>query len=280
MPRVIIVGCGFLGEAAADFFCAEGWDVLGLCASEESANRLAGKPYASGVQDVRREFSADPDWRGADALVHCVSSGRGGGADAYRAVYLDGLLNALTAFQPRRALFTGSTSVYGQTDGSWVDENSETSPSRETSRILLDAEGVALAAGGYVARLSGLYGPGRSVLLRKFLSGESVIEGDGSRWINQIHRDDAARAITHLFLHRADPGLYNVSDDTPATQREVYGWLSDLTERPLPPHGEPDLTRKRGWSSKRICNARLRATGWVPVYDSYRAALPHLLPAK
>ncbi len=275
MPRVIIVGCGFLGEAAADFFSADGWDVLGLCARAESAARLSGKPYEVRAMDITREVTTDASWRGADALVHCASSGRGG-EEAYRAVYLEGLLNVLTAFQPRRTLFTGSTSVYAQTDGSRVDETSETKPDRATGKILREAEGVALASGGYVARLSGIYGPGRSVLRRKFLAGEAVIEGDGARWINQIHRDDAARAIRHLFTTRTATGIYNVSDNTPATQREVYGWLAEHFHQPLPPAGEPDLDRKRGWTSKRVSNAKLRATGWQPVFPGYRDALASL----
>ncbi|HRJ71995.1 MAG TPA: NAD-dependent epimerase/dehydratase family protein [Terrimicrobiaceae bacterium] len=275
MPKVIIAGCGFLGEAAADLFSGIGWSVLGLCASADSAARLAGKSYPVRVTDISRPFTMDPHWHGADVLIHCASSGRGG-PDAYRAVYLDGLLNAITAIQPRRTLFTGSTSVYAQADGSVVDESSETKPDRETGRILLDAEGVALASGGYVARLSGLYGPGRSVLLRKFLAGEAVIEGDGTRWINQIHRDDAARAIVHLFATRADPGVYNVSDNTPATQRDVYQWLADFFHRPLPPSGAPDPDRKRGLTSKRVSNQKIRLTGWQPVFGSFREAIPEL----
>jgi len=271
---VIIAGCGFLGETAADLFSGAGWQVLGLCAHEASAARLAGKPYEVRALDLTRPFTLE-SWRGADALIHCASSA-GGDAEAYRAVYLEGLLNAIAAFHPRRTLFTSSTSVYAQNDGSWVDETSETAPARDTGRVLLEAEGVALASGGYVARLSGLYGPGRSVLRQKLLSGEARLEAGGSRWINQIHRDDAARALFHLFSARAASGIYNVSDNTPATQREVYGWLAEHFQKPPPPEGEPDPHRKRGVTSKRVSNARLRSTGWAPLFPGYRDALGSL----
>jgi nucleoside-diphosphate-sugar epimerase len=141
---------------------------------------------------------------------------------------------------------------------------------------MLDAEAVALSAGGLVARLSGLYGPGRSILMRKFLSGEAVIEGDGLRWINQIHRDDAARAVVHLLTESVTPGIYNVSDNTPATQVEVYTWLANYFRRPLPGKGEPDPNRKRGSTSKRVSNAKLRETGWSPAFPAYRDAIPSL----
>jgi nucleoside-diphosphate-sugar epimerase len=272
---VVIVGCGFLGEAAADLFLESGWDVLGICATPESAARFASKAYEVRAVDITGRFSIDLAWRDVEALVHCAGPDRAIPA-AYGRIYVDGLTNVLTGFAPRQVLFTASTSVYAQADGSWVNEASETRPDRETGRILLEAEAIARDAGGFVARLSGLYGPGRSVLMRKFLSGQAVIEGDGLRWINQIHRDDAARAVVHLLTHSAPPGIYNVTDSTPATQLEVYSWLADHFHRPLPPTGPPDLDRKRGWTNKRVSNARLCETGWRPAFPAYRDAIRFL----
>ncbi len=275
MPKVIVIGCGFLGEVTADLFFEAGWSVLGLCSNAESAARLTGKPFEIRALDITREFSIGGPWRHADALIHCAST-RGGDLEAYRSVYLDGLLNAVTAFQPRRSLFCSSTSVYAQTDGSMVNEESEARPTKDQGLTLRDAEGVSLACGGYVARLAGLYGPGRSVLLRKFLAREAEIEGDGSRWINQIHRDDAARALFHLFAHRAETGIYNIADDRPSTQREVYGWLAEYYQQPSPPSTDQPRPSRRGWTNKRVANHKLRSTGWAPSYPSFREALPYL----
>ena len=276
--QIVIAGCGFLGEAAAGFFLEAGWRVLGLCATAESAARLAGQPFPVAVIDISKPMIAPAGWEHPDVVVHCASSGRGG-ADAYRAVYRDGLEHLRDAFSPRRLIFTGSTSVYSQVDGGWVSEDSPAEPDRETGRVLLEAEKIALDGGGIVARLAGIYGPGRSVLLKKFLDGSAVLEAGGNRWINQIHRDDGARALLQLAQNEAASGIYNVCDDTPTTQREIYGWIADFLNRPLPPEGPADLNRKRGWTSKRISNARLRAVGWSPRYTGYRDALPELAGA-
>jgi nucleoside-diphosphate-sugar epimerase len=275
LPKIVIAGCGFLGEAAADLFFGNGWNVFGVCASSKSASRLSAKRYEVRAFDITRTFSVPSHWRGADILVHCAGPELSV-PEAYRSIYVDGLSNALAAVEPRRLLFVGSTSVYAQVDGRWVDETSETKPERETGRILLQAESIALTYGGFVARLSGLYGPGRSVIMRKFLSGDAMIEGDGLRWINQIHRDDAVRAIEHLLTKPAHPGVYNVSDSLPARQSEVYTWLADFFQRSLPPSGEPDFNRKRGWTNKRVSNAKLRETGWRPHFPDYRAAIASL----
>jgi nucleoside-diphosphate-sugar epimerase len=132
----------------------------------------------------------------------------------------------------------------------------------------LDAEKLTLAAGGVVARLAGIYGPNRSVILKKFLSGEAVIEEDGRRFLNQIHRDDAARAIFHLVTTRTT-GVFNVSDSKPLSQLECYEALSRIFNRPLPPSGPRDMNRKRGWTHKRVSNAKLRDSGWEPEFLSF-----------
>ena len=193
-----------------------------------------------------------------------------------------GVQHLAEILQPRQLLFTSSTSVYAQTDGSWVTEESAAEPDRETGQILRETEDYVLAQGGTIARLAGIYGPGRSVLLRKFFNGEAVIEADGSRWINQAHRDDIATALRHLVRERT-PGIFNVSDNEPLPQRAIYEWLAARFDRPLPPSGPIDPSRKRGWTNKRVSNQRLRALGWAPRFLSFFEAVagdPRLLEAR
>lgn len=275
MSHLLLVGCGFVGEATADLFHAAGWQVTAWTASEESAQRLASKPYPVAAQDIADGASltaARNRMAPVDLLVDCVSSGRGG-SEAYRRVYLEGARGLLAIFPRARFLFTGSTSVYAQTDGGWVDETSPAEPDRETGRILRETEDLVTAHGGATARLAGLYGPGRSVLLRKFLDGEGVIEGDGLRWINFCHRDDAAGALFALgTVPILEPGVYNVADDTPLTQLDCYRALAEAAGLPLPPFGPVDLGRKRGWTSKRVRNARMRSLlAWKPLFPSFTA---------
>ena len=274
--RVVLAGCGFLGEVAAGLFFKSGWQVLGLCATAETAARLASLPFPVRVADISKPLSTLEGWSSVDLLIHCASSG-GGDAQDYRSVYRDGLENLVAGFAPGRVIFTGSTSVYDQQNGEVVDENSPTEPLRETAKILLEAEAVALRAGGIVARLGGIYGPGRSMFLRKFAEGTAVVEAGGERFINLIHRDDAARALLHLADPQVQAGIYNVCDNYPPTQRVLYGWISEFLGQPMPPDGPIDPYRKRGLNNKRVCNLKLRSIGWAPEFPSFREALPSLV---
>jgi len=273
MARILIAGCGYVGQATADLFHEAGWTVEGWTGSRESAGRLAGKPYPVYALDITERVQVCTCAGTFDAVIHCASSG-GGNADTYHQVYLNGARNLLDRFDSSMVVFTSSSSVYAQTDGSWVTEESETKPTRETGRTLLEAENLVLARGGIVARLAGIYGPGRSALLSKFLSGEATVDPESDRFINQVHRDDIAAALFFL-LDRQPQGkqIYNVVDDQPIRQSECYRWLAEKLNRPLPSVGKSPRRYKRGDSNKRVSNAKLRKLGWTPRYPTFADAM-------
>ncbi len=284
MPRVLIAGCGYVGTATADLFHGAGWEVEGWVARASSppggrarpAASLRGRNTQAGSSHHRAVDISD---RGAlaaaaskfDLVIHCASSG-GGGPAAYRQVYLEGARHLFKELRPRKFIFTSSTSVYAQQGGEWVDEESEAEPAHETGRILREAEELVRQNGGVVARLAGIYGPGRSALLRKFLSGEARIEGEGGRFLNQVHRDDIAAALL-LLAHLPNESIVNVADDEPMTQRACYEWLAARLGRPVPPTTDAPTQRKRGASNKRVGNAKLRALGWVPRFPTFPSGI-------
>lgn len=281
MPRVLIAGCGYLGRAVADLFVEKGWEVEGWTKSAESAQQLSTKPYPVLAVDLALEHRVRAQAENFDAVIHCAST-RGGDVGLYRHVYLDGARRLLERFTGSRILFTSSTSVYAQTNGEWITEESDAEPKHERGKILRKAEDLVLANLGIVIRLGGIYGPGRSALLKKFLTGDAVLDLGSDRFANQIHRDDATAAI-QLLLQRGESarGVYNVVDDEPILRSECYRWLATKLSRPLPPTGRSTSKQKRGESNKRVSNAKLRAIGWVPRYPSFadgmeRSVLPNL----
>ena len=274
MPRILIAGCGYVGEATADLFHSAGWKVEGWVHSNESAERLSVKPYSTQVIDVSRHADVGKYAGAFDAVIHCVSS-RGGDVEAYRQIYLEGARHLLETFLKAKILFTSSTSVYAQREGSWVTEESETKPLRETSRILLEVEKLILEKGGIVARLAGIYGPGRSALLTKFVNGMATIAPSNDRFVNQAHRDDIASALFLLLNREAltSGQIYNVTDDQPLLQSACYGWLAQRLNRPLPPIRRSEQPRRRGDTNKRVSNAKLRRLGWTSQYPTFSNAM-------
>jgi nucleoside-diphosphate-sugar epimerase len=187
---------------------------------------------------------------------------------------LNGARNLLDRFVGTKMLFTSSTSVYAQCDGSWVTEESETKPAREAGRVLLETENVVLGRGGTVARLSGIYGPGRAALLSKFLAGMAIIDPENDRFVNQVHRDDIASALFLLVSGEwQERQIYNVVDNQPILQSDCYRWLAQRLNRPLPPIRKLTEQRKRGDTNKRVSNAKLRSLGWTLQYPTFAEAM-------
>lgn len=267
--RVLVIGAGYVGLELGRRLAGCGHEVFGLRRGAAAAPCLeaAGlKPLAADITrpETLAGLPSQFDW-----VANCVSAGRGGAED-YRRVYLDGtrnLLRWLSASPPGKFVYTGSTGVYGQNDGSVVDESAPVEPPSETGRVLAMTEAELLAAArergfpAVVLRVAGIYGPGRGWWFKQFLEGAARIEGDGGRYLNMIHRDDAAGCV-QAALERGRPGeIYNAVDDEPVTQRDFFAWLAGRLGRPPPPAGMEAAAGgpKRGVSNKRVSNRKLKA---------------------
>ncbi len=278
--RVLIVGCGYIGLPLAAELVCQGHQVTGLRRTRTAEADLRAAGITPCYVDITRpaDLAALPasfDW-----IVNCVAAS--GSADEYHRTYLDGtrnLLAWLSASPPKKFVYTSSTSVYGQTDGSCVEETSAAEPGIETGRALVQTERVLLEAvrqqkfPAVILRLAGIYGPGRGYWLRQFLAGAARLEGDGSRVLNMIHRDDVAGAVV-AALQRGQPGqIYNAADDEPVTQLMLFEWLAKTLGKPLPPAvlEDPGAARKRGLTSKRVSNRKLKfELGYQLKYATFR----------
>lgn len=280
--RVLIVGCGYVGLPLGTELARQGHEVFGLRRSNTGSAQLlaAGiKPVTADVTQpaTLKELAGPFDW-----VVNCVSSSRGG-AEEYRDVYLQGtrnLLGWLAPSPPQKFVYTSSTSVYGQTDGSAVKESSPTEPVAETGRILVETEKLLLDAAqqknfpAVILRVAGIYGPERGHLFQQYLRNEAKIAGKGERFINMIHLDDVAGAII-TALRSGKPGdVFNAVDDEPIAQIHFFRWLSETLGKEMPPFAseEENAARKRGLTNKKIQNRRLKMElGYRFKYPNFRA---------
>jgi nucleoside-diphosphate-sugar epimerase len=267
--RVLIAGVGYVGLPLGAELARLGHEVLGL----RRSSALDDAMQAAGIQPVHGDITRFETLAGLprqfDWVVNCAATGGGSVAD-YRRLYAQGtqnLVHWLAEQPPKKFVYTSSTGVYGQDDGSWVDETSVTQPAAETASILVEAEDILRAAvrqnnfPAVILRVAGIYGPNRGHLLKQFLRGEARIEGDGLRHLNMIHRDDLITAVI-AALERGRPGeIYNVVDDEPVPQSEFFRWLAARLNRPPPPKASAveAAARKRGVTNKRISNRKLKA---------------------
>lgn len=277
MSTVAILGCGYVGRALGSELVNRGHRVLGMCRSDDglAAAEAAGLTAVRGDVTERSDLAAV---EAADTVVFAASSG-GGGEDAARSVYVDGLRTVLDAVsdwaqEPTRLVYTSSTGVYGDHDGDRVDEETECRPATPKARVLAEAEAIARGAtergiAPIVARLGGIYGPGR-YRLERYLDGP-ITEG----YVNIVHQADVARALRLLLEadSAAVPETVLVVDNEPVWKPTLAAWLAERCGR-APPETRPptddvaSARRRRG--QKRCSNERLRALGYEFRYPTYR----------
>jgi len=267
--RVLVAGAGYVGLRLAERLASDGATVFAL--RRRPAQLPASLTPITANLLAPRELEALPS--DLDFVVYSVSPDAHD-AQAYRRAYLEGLTHllqsrALARRDACRVLFTSSTAVYGQSDGSVVDEASETLPGSFSGKTLLDAENLLRQSGRphVVLRLAGIYGPGRDRLVRQALAGEARYPAQAS-YTNRIHREDCAGALRHLMSLSEPDSLYLGVDHEPAELRAVQEFIAETTQTPAPRLG--DASRRSRGGNKRCSSHKLRQSGYQFVFPTFR----------
>lgn len=193
--------------------------------------------------------------------------------------------------------YLSATSVYGNHHGQWVDENTPCNPTsaRGLHRQIAENAWINLSKKTglpiHIFRLSGIYGPGRSVLDRIQNSHDKhlpqVIEKPG-HCFSRIHVADIIQVITASIHQSTRPKknpqftlqIYNVADDLPATASDVmrYGYaLLNRSPPPSTPFEQAELT-PMGKSfyddHKKVSNQRIKEELGIKLqYPTYKEGL-------
>lgn len=276
---VLVLGAGYVGEALLRRLADVGCPSYAL-------RRSFGQPppgaraIAADLTDPEALTKLPTDLR---FIVYLLSPDASTD-EAYRRAYVTGLERLLESDAVRcspleRILFASSTAVYGQTDGSLVDEESPTEPGSFSGQRLLEAEAALRASGvpSVVLRFAGIYGPGRQRLLTSVREGTATV-GTRPHITNRMHRDDCAGFLLHLMQLENPEPLYVGVDDEPSDLRVVLEWLAQTLGAPPPRTSDAGNVRERG-GNKRCSNRRLRASGYQLLYPTFREGYAALVRA-
>ena len=225
--HILIAGCGWLGSAVAAQLLARGDRVTGIRSDPGRAEGLRSLGIEPLALDLADPDAADRIPPGVEAILALQAAGSG--PEAYCRAYLQAnatLVRAAARLGLKALVYSSSTGVFGQRDGSEVDEASPPAPFSATAHVLAQAEALLLDAAGEgipvrIVRLSGLYGSGRTGLIDRVRSGVLALgPGDGA-WMNFCHLEDAAQAVLAALDRGRDGARYHATDALPLRRREV-----------------------------------------------------------
>jgi nucleoside-diphosphate-sugar epimerase len=270
MAKILCVGCGDVGGELARRLAAAGHQVTGLKRNLPTV--------FNGIDYVRSDIALSSQLQNLSTdfdTVFFILSPDGSAENSYRAVYETGLDNLIEHFanakQSPRWFFTSSTSVYAQSQGEWVDEDSVAEPDNPNSRLIRAAERKIITANpeNIVVRFSGIYGEDREYLLR-LARQTPAIQKNPPCFTNRIHRQDCVEVLLFLFEQQASGQIlqqcYLASDDDPAPTWNVMSWLAEQMGCPSPIEKTSDISGM----NKRCDNRRLKKLGYQFRYPSYK----------
>ena len=283
VARLFCFGMGYSARTFAVAARERGWCVAGTTRNEQKRTALAAEGFEAFL------FDRDcPLPTGAlDDTTHILVSAPPDGVDRPTGdPVLDHHADAVRSLSGLEWVgYLSTTGVYGDRGGGWVDETSALVPTSERGRRRVAAERAWLAlheSDGvpvHVFRLSGIYGPGRSVI-DQLRSGRARRIDKPGQVFNRIHVADISAALM-ASIDRPDPGAaYNLADDDPTPSRIVVEHAAALLGReppPLVPFDEADLSamaRSFYADNKRVDNRRIKQQLGVTLrYPSYREGL-------
>ncbi len=265
---MIIIGCGYIGRLLGARLAAAGTPVTGVVRSDDSAALLR----ALGLEPLQLDLLRAPldalDTAGAD-VFHLAPPPGEGNEDPLTGRLIDAFA---ARGQPRRLVYIGTTGVYGDCDGDWVDETRPPRPEADRALRRWDAEERLRAwsretgAELVILRVAGIYACDRLPLAR-IRSGQPVVSAAEAPWSNRIHADDLVE-ICVAAMNKAPPGaVYNVCDGHPSTMTDYF--LSIATAAGLTPPPQIPLADAPGKvsagmlsylrESRRLSNRKLLA---------------------
>jgi nucleoside-diphosphate-sugar epimerase len=279
MAKILVIGCGTIGFELAKKLAGCGHHVTGLKRTPP-ADSLANVEFIRADIAVRSDVvRLEVDF---DYIYFIVSADKRDEA-SYVSVYDTGLTNLIERFTEARPsarwIFVSSTSVYGQNQGEWVDEVSESAPTTGTARLIVKAEQrlKSVNPANVIVRFSGIYGAGREYLLR-LAQQAPIIQKKPTYFTNRIHEQDCIGILTYL-LEQSLMGVklgscYLASDDAPAPLWDVITWLASQMQ--CPPPLEKSQMASNG-QNKRCCNDRIKSLGYRFIYPDYQAGYGELI---
>lgn len=189
-----------------------------------------------------------------------------------------------------RRVISQSVSFMLDPSGPWVQDEAaplvrEPPPSTRAAaasmHVLEDATLRTAGVEGVVLRYGFFYGAGQlapgGAMAEDVRRRRLPVVGSGDGRFSFVHVDDAA-AATVLALDRGAPGIYNVTDDEPAPQREWVPGLARIMGAKAPRHVPLWLAKLAAGpmavgavSMRGADNAKARAElGWAPARPTWR----------
>ena len=301
MAYYLIAGAsGYVGSRLAERLLRAGHRVRGLVRNPDTltVERLASLGMCVWTGDLTRPESLVGVADGVSDVYNLTSrlvieNG------SVRRTYVDGNQNLIAACSRARTIkayvFTSNVAPYGDAGEDLVNEDHTVAPAHNLGTVMVEAEQTILQAArehrfpAMILRCGSIYGPGRDPV-SAVEQGLATIYGDGRNFVSHIHIEDLLTILAAVPSEGQPGAIYNVGDDLPMRQLDLYGDVRQRLGMVPPRTFSPAAALAAGLdpaivgtltASVRLDNSRLKHDlGLSLRYPSVRAWLDERLPVE
>lgn len=264
--NIAILGCGYIGSAIAALWKKKGHVITATTRTPEKLEALTKVAQKSVLFKGTDEEQLVSMIAGNDVIVFAIAADS---VEDYEYAYLDSAKNfrhlALGMDLPKQLIYVGSTSIYGDHHGQFVDETSPLLAKTDGAKILIETEKTfqSLQEVGWevcLFRFAEIYGPEREISERIKMSKGHPLAGTGEQYTNMVHKADCIAAIDFAMRHHLE-GVYNLADDDHPTRRELYDQIA--LKYSLPKVQWNPLHPPLHAGNKRVSNHKIKTEGFA-----------------
>ncbi len=202
-----------------------------------------------------------------------------------RDVVLGSFKNLLKKSKFKKLIYLSATSVYGNHNGKWVNENSKLKGRTKLGLGRKIAEKAWLKFRDLnkldinVLRVSGIYSKENNVL--KKISRTNIYVKE-KKYFSRIRIEDLAQILKKMFFSQKKFMVLNASDDKPATNKEVANFAAKLLKiknlKPVPIAKFKNKMIKEFYKdSKKVSNKNMKNKLQIKLrYPTYKEGLKNL----
>jgi nucleoside-diphosphate-sugar epimerase len=272
LKKGVIIGCGYIGcELAKKLIKELNFDILATTNNPKNLEKLNKITQKTTLLKSSNIEEITPLLKDCDYIFLTMTSDY---FNTYEETFLNtvnSIVKAAKKFKNKKTLvYTSRMTVYGEQNGLWVDENSKLNPLTEASKILIETEKILLSLKKLtwnvcILSLAEVYGPHFEISKKIKKSSDYFLPGTGDNYTNMIHLDDIINAIIYAINHTLN-GIYNLSDDTHTTQKELLNEVSKKLN--LPEITWQKILYKTFRGNFRVSNNKIKSAGYTFIHPN------------
>lgn len=220
--RILILGCGVVGLRVGQRLVAAGHAVTGI--RRTPVHGATEAPFPVLAADAG-ELALHAGLGLYDAVLLAANPGIRRGKD-------NGLARIAriiaTHHRSARAVYTGTTSLYGDAQGGAVDEHGALDDSDEARALQAIEKEFLEHPDALALRATALVGPTRTFTRERIIAsgGEVTVKGDLERPFSYLHEDDLADLCVTALLGGLGQGVLNAAAPEALSLRSYYELLA------------------------------------------------------